>query len=257
MDYGNTFEESVQLVNIRMREICDNMRSITGNTEPLNLQDMASEVNNVYDAGVELGKSIQNSEFWDKYQDYGNRRDYRYAFYGDYWNVNILQPQYLIRPTNAYYMSYGNSQITTFPYADFSECTDVSRFFSECDNLEYLPEIDLSSAKVCHQCFRNSPKLKRIEKLIVSEITGSTSVIDFYTDYGLEHCIFEGTYNCNVDLHWSTKLDHESLMSLINALKDYSEEGGTTKKVTLGTTLLAKLTDEERAIATQKGWTLA
>jgi hypothetical protein len=34
-------------------------------------------------------------------------------------------------------------------------------------------------------------------------------------------------------------------------------EPTTTKTLTLGSTNLAKLTDEEKAIATNKGWTLA
>ncbi|MBO5955586.1 MAG: hypothetical protein J6Q10_02165, partial [Clostridia bacterium] len=56
----------------------------------------------------------------------------------------------------------------------------------------------------------------------------------------------------------SKKLSYDSLMSIINALKDYSTDtSGTTYTVTLGTTNLAKLTNEEKAIATQKGWSLA
>jgi hypothetical protein len=45
-------------------------------------------------------------------------------------------------------------------------------------------------------------------------------------------------------------------MNVINILKDYSGSG-TTYTLTLGSTNLAKLTDAEKAIATEKGWTLA
>jgi hypothetical protein len=44
-------------------------------------------------------------------------------------------------------------------------------------------------------------------------------------------------------------------MSIIYALKDYSGTS-TSKTVTLGTTNLNKLTEAEKAIATQKGWSL-
>ena len=54
----------------------------------------------------------------------------------------------------------------------------------------------------------------------------------------------------------SCPLTHDSLMSIVNALQDKASLG-TTGTITLGTTNLAKLTDGEKAIATQKGWTLA
>lgn len=51
----------------------------------------------------------------------------------------------------------------------------------------------------------------------------------------------------------STLLSYESLLRILNALTEVT----TTQTLTLGTTNLAKLTDEEKAIATEKGWTLA
>ncbi|MBQ9096942.1 MAG: hypothetical protein IJY55_00920, partial [Clostridia bacterium] len=60
--------------------------------------------------------------------------------------------------------------------------------------------------------------------------------------------------NFNISRH--NNLTFDSLVSIILALKDYSGTS-TTKTVTLGATNLAKLTDSEKAIATQKGWTLA
>jgi hypothetical protein len=73
----------------------------------------------------------------------------------------------------------------------------------------------------------------------------------------LENVTFEGTIGQNgLNFSWSINLSHDSLMSIINCLKDYSGTG-TTKTVTLGATNLAKLTTAEKAVATQKGWTLA
>ena len=73
-------------------------------------------------------------------------------------------------------------------------------------------------------------------------------------------------YNCNslteldsmqnipvtLDLS-STILDTTSLLDVINNLVTIT----TTQTVTLGSTLLAKLTEEQIAIATNKGWTIA
>ena len=48
------------------------------------------------------------------------------------------------------------------------------------------------------------------------------------------------------------KLSHDSLMNVINAL----EPTDTTLTLTIGSTNIAKLTAEELAIATEKGWTV-
>ena len=85
----------------------------------------------------------------------------------------------------------------------------------------------------------------------VSGIEGRNPLEDFE--------IIGGTININgFDFHWSTKLSHDSLMSIINALQDKTTDtSGTSWVVTLGTENLAKLSDSQKAIATQKGWSLA
>lgn len=67
-----------------------------------------------------------------------------------------------------------------------------------------------------------------------------------------------------LDLHWSTKLTHDSLMDVINKLYDLNltydvANGGTlyTQQLVLGSTNLAKLTADEIAIATNKGWVVS
>ena len=49
------------------------------------------------------------------------------------------------------------------------------------------------------------------------------------------------------------KLTHDSLMNVINEAADVTS---SPKTLTLGSTNLNKLTDEEKAIATNKGWIL-
>ena len=57
----------------------------------------------------------------------------------------------------------------------------------------------------------------------------------------------------NIDLHYSTKMTREALVEVLNNL---ARVNGTFT-CTIGETNLAKLTDEDKAIATNKGWTLA
>ena len=94
----------------------------------------------------------------------------------------------------------------------------------------------------------------RIRKLVVNENTTYTASA-FAAATKLEELNFEGVIGqSGLDVSPCTNLPHDSLMSIINALQ--TKTSGTWT-VTLGTSNLAKLTDAEKAIATQKGWTLA
>ena len=74
----------------------------------------------------------------------------------------------------------------------------------------------------------------------------------------------ENSWLCTLDLSYSQKLTHESLMDVINNLYDLNltynvANGGTLyrQSLVLGSTNLAKLTADEIAIATNKGWNVS
>lgn len=63
-------------------------------------------------------------------------------------------------------------------------------------------------------------------------------------------------FNCNgLDLSSSTKYSVDTLVAMFTALADRT--GQTAYTLTLGATNLKKLSDEQKAIATDKNWTLA
>ena len=63
-------------------------------------------------------------------------------------------------------------------------------------------------------------------------------------------------FNCsNLDLSASTKYSVSTIVAMLTALADRT--GQTAYTLTLGTTNLAKLSDTQKAIATDKNWTLA
>lgn len=59
-----------------------------------------------------------------------------------------------------------------------------------------------------------------------------------------------------LDLHYAVNLTHESLMNVINNLYNIAQYN-KTQQLILGSTNLAKLTEDEIAIATAKGWTVS
>ena len=66
---------------------------------------------------------------------------------------------------------------------------------------------------------------------------------------------FGGLTNLKIDLDLSPcpNLTKESLLNVFNEAADVT---ASPKTLTLGADNLAKLTDDEKAIATNKGWTL-
>ena len=91
--------------------------------------------------------------------------------------------------------------------------------------------------------------------------------IDAY-DFGKCTSLYNAFFNCNrlqellitnisvsFDLSTSNNLTEANLIVILNNLMDLT--GKTSQTLTLGKTNLAKLTDSEKAIATNKNWTLA
>ena len=60
-----------------------------------------------------------------------------------------------------------------------------------------------------------------------------------------------------IDISHLTQLEHSSLLVIINGLYDYVSAGSSgTRYIKLGDVNLSALSDEEKAIATNKGWTI-
>ena len=60
---------------------------------------------------------------------------------------------------------------------------------------------------------------------------------------------------CSANFSNCTSLTHESIINMLYSLKNLT--GGSAKSLTLGATNLAKINDTEKAIATNKNWTLS
>lgn len=249
------------------------------------LKTIAENEPKVYDAGYQAGYKIQdeaieksNNElvkilsgqdtggkswydaFWDEFQQNGKRTNYQQAF--RLWTEGIFKPKYDITPTG----NYGAQMFQSSPIKDLkgcferagvkldtSGCTSILQMF-QSSSIQYIPIIDASNCNNNTGYTFSTDSIISIEKLIVSEKTiYGTNMFD---DKNLESIIFEGMIaNNGLNLSRCPKVNHESLMSIINCLKDFSGSG-STYTVTLGEKNLVKLTDADKAIATEKGWTL-
>ena len=142
--------------------------------------------------------------------------------------------------------------LTSIPQLNTSNVTNMNMMFSNCYYLTSIPQLDTHSVTDMGSMFALCSSLTFIPQLNTSNVT--TMYDMFYqcvnlTDLG-------GLTNLKVDLDLSdcVNLTHDSLMNVINEAADVTT---SPKTLTLGTKNLNKLTDEEKAIATNKGWTLA
>lgn len=178
----------------------------------------------------EAGKIAGLSDFFETYQNGGRRNEYRNAFFGWLWKDSIYNPIYnIVCSANSSGMFQYNTSITdTKVDIDFAHVGSTN-VFGGCTNL------------------------KTIKKLIVAEnVTFGTW---FTGCAALENITFDGVIGNNIDFSASPLLTHDSLINIIEHLKDYSS--GTAHTLTIGTNNIQKLTNTEKAVATNKGWTLA
>ena len=122
--------------------------------------------------------------------------------------------------------------------------------FAYCPNLTTIPLLDTSKGTIFSGMFYSCYNLTTIPLLDVSngiELWGMFDWCENLTNLGG----FKGL-KVNLDLTWCEKLTHESLMNVINNLAEVT----TSPTLSLGSENLAKLTDDEKSIAINKGWTL-
>lgn len=154
--------------------------------------------------------------------------------------------------TNMSRMFYSCESLVSIPLLDTSNVTNMESMFAYCSTLTSIPQLDTHSVTDMTFMFNYCSLLKSIPRLNASNVTNMGSM--FYQCVALTD--FGGLTNLKVDLDLSPcyELTHDSLMNVINEAADVTS---SPKTLTLGATNLAKLTDEEKAIATNKGWVLA
>ena len=130
--------------------------------------------------------------------------------------------------------------------------------FYNAQGIKRIPVINLSKCTATNSVANFIGQMARavtIDGIISSEKTNWVST-SFDSNNPLTHCIFSGVIGKNFYISNAKSLDYESLLSIIDCLKDLRGTG-TTLTITLGTTLIKKLTDADKARITGKGWSIA
>lgn len=207
----------------------------------------------------EAGKKAEYDAFWDIYQQNGTRTDYANAFGGMGWTNETFKPKYKIQPTTTYMMfrnSKLNGTLEDLCDIDLSKVTNFQYAFSNSTLTEIRSTINCTGGVSTASTFQGCQLLKtiaewRVDNAVNMNANHLASCIE------LENLNITGTIGTTgLSVQHSKKLTHDSLMTIINALYDYSGSSGSYK-VTLGNDNIAKLTAEELQIIQDKGWTYA
>lgn len=164
------------------------------------------------------------------------------------------------------------SDLLAIPQLDTSSVTAMSSMFASCDRLLTIPKLDTSKVTSMSDMFYNCVDLLAIPQLDTSNLN-YLNILMFYQCMSLMYlggfknlgkAYTQTTANYSqytLNLSPCSQLTHDSLMNVINNLYDLNltydvANGGTLyqQKLDIGSTNLAKLTDEEIQIAIDKGW---
>lgn len=152
---------------------------------------------------------------------------------------------------------------------DTSNVTDMGNMFNYCNNLTSLDLSKWDTSKVTDMggMFSYCNKLTSLSSLRANSLSISSYASPFGTSNNTVLVDFGGFINLKSNWNGSycvdklTALSHQSLVNILNGLYDFIGNGVTPTssqgKIKFGSTHLAKLSEEEKAIATNKGWTLS
>jgi len=224
-----------------------------------------ADTETAYNEGVEAGKQAEYNETWDTLQCKGERTIYTgfFAHLGTEKGVYLsdIKPKYVIKPAYANYMFYHYPEemdLTQFLNENEDISIDLTALKEANNSFAYskFSRVPALSVGVVTQTFQNATKLKTIDKLTVTSTAKTCAVSAFQNCSALENITFGGAINGNgLNFQWATKLTHDSLSSIINALADKSADtSGTQWVVTVGSTNIAKLTTEDLENIAAKGW---
>jgi surface protein len=190
--------------------------------------------------------------------------------------------------TDMSYMFNGCSNLTTIPLFDTSNVTNMQYMFQSCSNLTTIPELDFSNATNINNMFQgtnltelpniNCKKITSLSGFLYRKSISKVGVIDCdsltnaswlntsyvftsltdlggFRNIGMQSSV--SNTNANYFIYNCPNLTRQSLLNVFNLLYDRASAGYSVLTIKLHPNHYAKLTDDDIAIATNKGWTLA
>ena len=171
--------------------------------------------------GKDTGGRGFYDEFWDGVQNYGNRTDYRYAFFSS--GFEYIRPKHKIVPSGqitSMCAECKNLKAIEKEYFDLSNISTTAKSeytFFYCKVLTEFPDLGVPAQVSYAGWWQTCWALKTIEIVRVNENTASFSA-SFLNCYALENVSFDGFIPKSLSFASSTKLSKASITNIIEHL---------------------------------------
>lgn len=272
----------IDTLNNFLTDVADSIREKKGSTGVIPAANFDTEIESIPSGG---GVDIN---------DYFNvtiNNQSRYDFSNKHYIKRL--PKVTVAPSVVTIVSsFAKWSLTTAPEIDFANVVNVAYLFESALNLVSTPEYDLKNITQMDGMFSDCQSLESVNILNTNKATtaqtvfANCSALIEVPALNLENCqnvrlmfincrnltnlgglvdlgkaflttASENYTNYTITLSSSYKLTHESLMNVINNLYDIATAGVPAQQLIIGATNLAKLTESEIKIATDKGWTVS
>lgn len=167
-----------------------------------------------------------------------------YTFSRMFYNCTSLTQPVITSITNnkgtahkADYMYYGCKALKTAASFSFAKFTDISYMYYQCTSLTSIPKMDCGNVEICNS-FANS--------------CSALTTLGGFTNLG-QKANLTGT---DWMLRYCTALTRDSILNVFNNLYDRATAGYNVLTFHINSTPLALLSEDDIAIATNKGWTI-
>ena len=158
-------------------------------------------------------------------------------------SVPLLNTGNVTSMTNMFYYCHA---LTAIPQLNTSNVKNMSYMLQNCRALTTIPLLDTSKTTNMSGMLYNCSSLITVPALNADKVTNMDSMFNGCTKL---KSILMTNIGVNLNISASTQFERADLLVILNNLKTVT----SSKKLTMGADNLAKLTEEDKAIATNKG----
>ena len=271
-------------LNDFLTDVANSIRTKTGTTELINAQDFSDKILNISSGGNTLKNLLDATKnCYYLFQEYSgvsvddliqpndteNVTNMSYMFY-NCANLTAVPQLNTGKVTNMNSMFYHCDKLTTIPLLNTSNVTSMYQMFYNCGSLTTVPQLDTSNVTGMNSMFSGCPSLTAVPLFNTSKVTNMsemfwhcsnlqtvpafdcsnvTNMNNIFASCSSLKSILMTNIGVSLNISSSTLFERTDLVTILNNLKTVT----SSKRLTMGATNLAKLTDEDKAIATNKG----